>query len=310
MLMAPHPKMTPIAPPVVVFGALWGAIRQKNPNITPHYEGPKNILVLKTTLFFFIKISATSRAQLWKRSAVCGPHLQEKRWTKGLQSARKRVFVLHITLLFSHTNTYRNTHNTSSLSLPFIYHHHLIYHHHHNRCNHHHHRTPTPVATTTTTTHPRRNYHHHHNYPPCRNHHHHHRTPTATTVTGRIEGERSREEREIKGGDEREEGFRFGGFICLHLPPPPPPSPLHHNHHRHLLTVCSPVTLIPVLSFRIDGFRNRIFRFGDFFLVQMRVWCRSGGGGRVEVAAGEGGRWWQRMWWCLLEWREKRLCRP
>ncbi|KAJ0693534.1 hypothetical protein HanPI659440_Chr15g0598201 [Helianthus annuus] len=25
--------------------------------------------------------------------------------------------------------------------------------------------------------------------------------------------------------------------------------------------------------------------------LQMRVWCRSGGGGRVEVAAGEGRRW-------------------
>ncbi|MFS7949968.1 hypothetical protein Hanom_Chr06g00577841 [Helianthus anomalus] len=27
--------------------------------------------------------------------------------------------------------------------------------------------------------------------------------------------------------------------------------------------------------------------------LQMRVWCRSGGGGRVEVATGEGGRWWR-----------------
>ncbi|MFS7954164.1 hypothetical protein Hanom_Chr07g00627081 [Helianthus anomalus] len=194
----------------------------------------------------------------------------------------KSVCFTYNALFSSHTQTHIETHTTPHLSLSFIYH------HHHNHCHHliyhhHHHRTPSPVATTTTTTtttHPRRN-------------HHHHRTPTATTVTGRIEGERSREEREIKGGDEREGGFRFGGFICLHLPPLPPPSPLHHNHHRHLLTVCSPVTLIPVLSFRIDGFRNRIFRLGF-------MWCGVGvevvakwrwrqvkveGGGGVEVVA-------------------------
>ncbi|KAL8246114.1 hypothetical protein R6Q59_007330 [Mikania micrantha] len=28
-----------------------------------------------------------------KTSAVCGPHLQQKRWTKGLQSAARRLFV-------------------------------------------------------------------------------------------------------------------------------------------------------------------------------------------------------------------------
>ncbi|KAJ0609136.1 hypothetical protein HanLR1_Chr03g0110131 [Helianthus annuus] len=53
---------------------------------------------------------------LMKMSAVCGPHLQEKRWTKSMQSARRRGFVFFNSTKRSALFNTHNRHN-SSLSL-------------------------------------------------------------------------------------------------------------------------------------------------------------------------------------------------
>ncbi|MFS7960763.1 hypothetical protein Hanom_Chr08g00706851 [Helianthus anomalus] len=65
-------------------------------------------------------------------------HLQEKRWTKCLQSARGRWFVFLYKKIFTHI-THTNTHtDTSALSL----------------CLPHHHQAPPPYTTTVVTTTP------------------------------------------------------------------------------------------------------------------------------------------------------------
>ncbi|KAJ0440196.1 hypothetical protein HanHA300_Chr16g0633761 [Helianthus annuus] len=73
-------------------------------------------------------------------SAVCGPHLQEKRWTKSLQSARRRGFVFLLLQKGLHSST-----DTTLFSCAFINHHH----HNHPSPPNTHHRPPSQPALST-----------------------------------------------------------------------------------------------------------------------------------------------------------------
>ncbi|KAJ0458485.1 hypothetical protein HanIR_Chr15g0785631 [Helianthus annuus] len=202
----------------------------------------------------------SGRKGLQSADHICR-HLQEKRWTKCLQSARRRGFVFLYKNIFTHTLHTQHT-QTTDLSLPYLSLSTICHHHHRTTC--HHHNQPKPLQPPPTLSQPP---------PPRRNRRG--RMGRWVLIWGFLKRERLREERT---GRRERTGEEEGGREPMGFDLGVSEDDLFHLLLRPVSSQPPPVHLRPVL-------------------VKMEVvivegggdGCFDDGGGGGDVVAGGGG---------------------